>query len=96
MYIFNTTQSELRVIPSDYNGGTITVSLRNEFTDEQYTNTVTSVGYFNGILRISFNPITFTEGTDIDVTVYENGAVTYKGKAYVTDQTDIENFKLWL
>lgn len=96
MYIFNTTQSELRVIPSDYNGGTITVSLRNEFTDEQYTNTVTSVGYFNGILRISFNPIAFTEGTDIDVTVYENGAVTYKGKAYVTDQTDIENFKLWL
>lgn len=96
MYIFKTTQSELRVIPSDYNGGTITVSLRNEFTDEQYTNTVTSVGYFNGILRISFNTITFTEGTDIDVTVYENGTVTYKGKAYVTDQTDIENFKLWL
>jgi hypothetical protein len=35
-----------------------------------------------------------TEGQSFEIEVLEDGEITYRGKAYVTAQTDLENYEM--
>jgi hypothetical protein len=35
-----------------------------------------------------------TEGQSFEIEVLEDGAITYRGKAFVTAQTDLENYEI--
>jgi hypothetical protein len=95
MNIFNLTQPyRLNCIPRSYNDGIITLLLRDELKDLTHTINVDSIYYQNSILMLQFSDIILKEGQSFEVIINENDQLIYRGKAYATAQTDLENFEL--
>lgn len=93
MIVFNLTAPfTFKCIPQYYNSGEITLFLRDELKDTTENITITSVAYQNFMLYVTFSDVTFVEGQSFEVAVKEDGVITYIGKAYVTAQTDLENY----
>jgi hypothetical protein len=95
MWIFNLTAPyQFKCIPREYNSGLITFYLRDELKDLTHTIDVSTVYYQNSILTLIFDEPIFKEGQSFEVTINENDNLIYRGKAYATAQTDLENFEL--
>lgn len=95
MWTFNLTAPyQFRCIPRGYNSGEITFLLRDETRDITHTIETTAVYYQNNVLVLIFNAPILKEGQSFEVTINENNALIYRGKAYATAQTDLENFEL--
>ena len=95
MNIFNITSPyKLNCIPRSYNEGVITLYLRDELKDLTHDISVNSIYYQNGILMLEFSDITLKEGQSFEIVINENDNLIYRGKAYATAQTDLENFEL--
>jgi len=95
MWIFNLTAPyQFRCIPREYNSGNITFLLRNEGNDLTQEIEVTGVYYQNNVLILIFNEPILKEGQSFEVTINEDDNLIYRGKAYATSQTDLENFEL--
>jgi hypothetical protein len=95
MWIFNLTSPfTFKCIPRGYNNGIITLLLRDELRDITHTISVSDIYYENSILILIFSGITFKEGQSFEVTINENDQLIYRGKAFTTAQTDLENFQL--
>lgn len=95
MWIFNLTAPyQFKCIPRGYNSGIITFFLRDELKDITHEIEVTSVYYQNGILILMFSDIILKEGQSFEVIINENDILIYRGKAFATAQTDLENFEL--
>ena len=95
MWIFNLTAPyQFRCIPRGYNSGAITFFLRDETKDITHEISVTGVYYQNNVLILVFSVPIMTEGQSFEVTINEDDNLIYRGKAYATAQTDLENFEL--
>jgi len=95
MWIFNLTAPyQFRCIPRGYNSGVITFFLRDETKDITHEISVTGVYYQNNVLILVFSVPIMTEGQSFEVTINEDDNLIYRGKAYATAQTDLENFEL--
>jgi hypothetical protein len=95
MWIFNLTAPyQFRCIPRGYNSGEITFLLRDETRDITQEIAVTGVYYQNNVLVLVFDEPIMKEGQSFEVTINEDENLIYRGKAYATAQTDLENFEL--
>jgi hypothetical protein len=95
MWIFNLTAPyQFKCIPRGYNSGVITFFLRDELKDITYEIEVTGVYYQNGVLVLIFNDYIMKEGQSFEIVINENDELIYRGKAFATAQTDLENFEL--
>jgi len=95
MWIFNLTAPyQFKCIPRGYNSGIITFFLRDELRDITHEIDVTSVYYQNSVLILLFDEPIFKEGQSFEVIINENDELIYRGKAFATAQTDLENFEL--
>ena len=55
---------------------------------------ITGVFYQNFLLFIDFSDFTTIEGQSFEAEVKEVGVLIYRGKVYVTTQTDLENYEM--
>jgi hypothetical protein len=95
MWIFNLTAPyQFKCIPRGYNSGVITFFLRDELKDITHEIEVTSVYYQNGVLVLIFDDYIMKEGQSFEIVINENDELIYRGKAFATAQTDLENFEL--
>jgi len=84
------TQS-ITVIPR-YDVETVTLTLLNEETQVLNTFTV-STTYANGYMTIAFD-LTVKETESFNLEIKDGTTVLFRGKAFATDETDLENYKL--
>jgi hypothetical protein len=95
MWIFNLTRPyQYKCIPRSYNGGELTFFLRDELRDIIFEIEILDAFYQNNILILKFNEPILKEGQSFEVTINENDNLLYRGKAFATAQTDLENFEL--
>jgi hypothetical protein len=95
MIVFQvSTNHTFKCIPSYYNGGEIVFNLRDELKNITYSIEYDNVFYQNFQLIIDFSGFQTIEGQSFEVTILENDAITYRGKAYVTAQSDLENYEM--
>lgn len=95
MWIFNLTAPyQFKCIPRSYNGGVIAFFLRDELKDITIEIEVSTVYYQNGILILIFDDYIMKEGQSFEVIINEDDELIYRGKAFATSQTDLENFEL--
>lgn len=95
MIVFSVaTNHTFRCIPSSYNDGVIVFNLRDELKNITYSIEYDNVFYQNFQLIIDFSDFQTIEGQSFEVTILENDLITYRGKAYVTAQTDLENYEM--
>ena len=87
-----TEPQQLLFIPR-YEVATVFVKLLNEFT-EDLTLLELNATYDNGYMTVEINH-SFKEGENYSYEV-EDGLnnLLYRGKIYITSQTDLQNFKL--
>ena len=87
----NATQS-IRII-SRYNVGTVTLTVRNEGdkTYQVFNDLATII--LNGYMTISFSK-TVLEGESFEIEVKDGAYILFRGKAFSTSQTDLENYKI--
>ena len=96
MWIFKLDSPyQFRCAPRPYNGGVLTMTMRNELKGTVYNISITDFGYYNGILTINFATPQLREGDSFEIELKENDNLIYRGKGYATAQTDLENYKLW-
>jgi len=95
MQVFNLTPPyTFKCIPIGYNSGVIQLFLRDELKDVTTEIDITGVFYQNFQLFINFSDFTTIEGQSFEAEVKEDGILIYRGKVYVTAQTDLENYEL--
>lgn len=84
------TQS-ITIIPR-YDVENVTLTLTNELTQDVNTYT-TSTSYANGYMTIEFD-LTVYEMDSFNLEVKDGDTVLFRGKAFATDETDLENYKM--
>lgn len=84
------TQS-ITVIPR-YDVENVTLTLLNEETQVLNTFNV-STTYANGYMSIEFD-LTVKEAESFNLEIKDGTIVLFRGKAFATDETDLENYKL--
>jgi hypothetical protein len=50
--------------------------------------------YQNNVLILDFDEPILIEGQSFEITINEDDVLIYRGKAFATAQTDLENFQL--
>jgi len=95
MWIFNLTAPyQFKCIPRNYNGGELTFYLRDELRDTTIEIEILDTFYQNNVLILDFEEPILKEGQSFEITINENDNLIYRGKAFATAQTDLENFEL--
>jgi hypothetical protein len=95
MWIFNLTAPyQFKCIPRNYNGGELTFYLRDELRDTTIEIEILATFYQNNMLILDFEEPILKEGQSFEITINENDNLIYRGKAFATAQTDLENFEL--
>lgn len=95
MWIFDLNKPyRFKCIPRNYNGGELTFLMRDELRDITYNIGIIVSTYQNNILNILFSDPDLKEGQSFEITINENDNLIYRGKAFATAQTDLENFEL--
>lgn len=87
----NLSTQTITIIPR-YDIPSVSISLLNEET--QFNNLFTcSTSYGNGYMTISFE-LTVLETESFNLEVKDGNVVLFRGKAFATDETNLENYKL--
>lgn len=95
MWIFNLIAPyKFKCIPRSYNGGELTFFLRDELRDLTFEIEILGAFYQNNVLILDFEEPILKEGQSFEITINENNILIYRGKAFATAQTDLENFEL--
>jgi hypothetical protein len=95
MWIFNLTAPyQFKCIPRFFNDGELTFFLRDELRDIIFEIEILESFYQNNVLILNFEEPILKEGQSFEITINENDNLIYRGKAFATAQTDLENFEL--
>lgn len=86
------TNHEIIIIPRFYFEGEITMELYNEETKETLTFEIMPVTD-NGYLYISFTQ-EFDNNSSFQIKIIVEEGIAYRGKLFVTDQTNIQEYKI--
>ena len=88
-----TNQLYIKIMPSSYPID-VNITFLNELTEVEYTEQCITVTT-NGWMVVPFEYKEFKEGDSFEVWVRNlNGKQIWRGKVYVTDQTDLQNYEL--
>lgn len=87
----NTTH-EIILIPRFYAEGEITMELFNEETKEVLSFSLMTL-ILNGYLYVNFDYI-FKNNSNFQIKITFENEIMYRGKLFVTNQTDLENYKI--
>jgi hypothetical protein len=68
--------------------------MRDELRDITYNIVPLTINYVNNILIFQFGDPELKEGQSFEITINEDDVLIYRGKAFATAQTDLENFEL--
>jgi hypothetical protein len=94
MKVFNSNNLNhtLKLVPRLYVEN-ITLDIRHELTDTNTT--IENITSFkdNGYLRLDFN-FEFKDGGSYEIVCRNNNELVWRGKAYATTETDLENYKI--
>tara|TARA_R110000868_G_scaffold8456_1_gene43850 strand:- start:32 stop:322 length:291 start_codon:yes stop_codon:yes gene_type:complete len=94
MIIFRPSEETqtVTIIPR-YEADLVTLKLRDESkaTDETFEDLTAVYGY--GYLTFEFQK-TVTEGSTFEFEVLEDDNILFRGKAFATDETDLQNYKI--
>lgn len=82
----------ITIIPR-YEVDLVTLVIRNESKATTETHEDLTAIYSKGYLTFQFEQ-TVTEGTFFEFEVLDNTTVLYRGKAFATNQTDLQNYKI--
>lgn len=95
MQVFNPEDSEhtLIIIPRITNFSNVYLTIRHELTDISSTFILNTFSFDNGYLNIIFE-YNFKEGASYAIEVKYLSKLIYRGKAYATSTTNLENYKL--
>lgn len=95
MWIFNLIAPfQFKCIPRFYNQGELTFFLRDELRDITFEINILTILYQNNVLILNFEEPILKEGQSFEITINEDEVLIYRGKAFATSQTDLENFQL--
>ena len=84
---------EIVIVPRFYSNSNVILTLRNEEKNEVLNYNVTPINY-NGYTYLYFNE-SFINNTNYQLTVDDGLNVMYRGKIFVTDQSDnTQNYKI--
>ena len=72
----------------------MTFLLRDELRDIIFEIQILETFYQNNVLILNFEEPILREGQSFEITINENDDLIYRGKAFATAQTDLENFEL--
>lgn len=86
------TNHEIILIPRFYFEGEITMELYNEETSETLTYTLTPVTT-EGYVYISFTQ-EFDNNSNFQIKILVENEIAYRGKLFVTNQTDLQEYKI--
>ena len=86
------TPQTITIIPR-YNVPYITVILLNEETQVLNQYEIEDLVYLNGYLTIPFD-FECLEGQSFNLEIKDGDNVLFRGKAFATDEEDLENYKL--
>jgi len=86
------TPQTITIIPR-YTVPYITVILLNEETQVLNQYEIEDLVYLNGYLTIRFD-FECLEGQSFNLEIKDGDTVLFRGKAFATDETDLENYKL--
>lgn len=94
MIIFRPSEETqtVTIIPR-YEAGLVTLKIRDESkaTEETFENLTASYSF--GYLTFEFTK-TVSEGSTFEFEVLDNENTLFRGKAFATDQTDLQNYKI--
>ena len=94
MIIFKPSEEiqTVTIIPR-YEAGLVTLKIRDESkaTEETFENLPASYSF--GYLTFEFTK-TVSEGSIFEFEVLDNENTLFRGKAFATDQTDLQNYKI--
>jgi hypothetical protein len=94
MIIFRPSEETqtVTIIPR-YEAGLVTLKIRDESkaTEETFEDLTTTYSF--GYLTFEFTK-TVTEGSTFEFEVLDNENTLFRGKAFATDQTDLQNYKI--
>ena len=85
-----TTQT-ITIIPR-YDVENVTISIRDKQEDVTVNFNVSS-SYANGYMTLAFN-YEVVEAKNYDFTVKNGNDILFRGMAFATDETDLENYKI--
>jgi hypothetical protein len=86
------TEHEIILIPRVYPVGNITLNLYNEESDEILTYEIMPL-ITDGLMYLSFTE-TFINKSNYRIVILDDTDIIYRGKLFITDQTDLENYKI--
>jgi hypothetical protein len=72
----------------------LTFFLRDELRDIIFNVEILGSFYQNNVLILNFEEPILKEGQSFEITINEDDNLIYRGKAFSTAQTDLENFEL--
>ena len=72
----------------------MTFFLRDELRDIIFNVEILGSFYQNNVLILNFEEPILKEGQSFEITINEDDNLIYRGKAFSTAQTDLENFEL--
>jgi len=88
----NDTEHEIIFIPRFYFEGDVVMELYNEEKSTTETFTITPIT-IDGYVYIDFEK-EFTNNTNCQITITSDDEIVYRGKLFVTDQTDLQEYKI--
>ena len=94
MIIFRPSEETqtVTIIPR-YKAGLVTLKIRDESKATEETFDDLTASYSFGYLTFEFTK-TVTEGSTFEFEVLNNENILFRGKAFATDQTDLQNYKI--
>ena len=86
-------EHELVIIPRYYTTSNVNIVLKDELTSDVFNYSVTPLN-IDGYMYLNFEE-NFTNNTNYQLTVNSGLEVIYRGKVFVTDQSnDTQNYKI--
>ena len=94
MIIFRPSEeTQTATIIPRYEADLVTLKLRDESKATEETFTDLTAIYSYGYLTFEFTK-TVSEGSTFELEVLDGVNVLFRGKAFATDETDLENYKI--
>ena len=94
MIIFRPSEETqtVTIIPR-YEAGLVTLKIRDESkaTEETFEDLTTTYSF--GYLTFEFTK-TVSEGSTFEFEILDNENILFRGKAFATDETDLQNYKI--
>ena len=95
----NATSYSLKYIPREYNSENVNYTLIRDYGDYEVTVTgLFSLYLIQGyrVLNMDLSAVDMIEGDGFTIVISDSTKVLYRSKIYVTTQTNLQDFEIWV